>query len=236
MSDFYVGYLPTPARHRRTLKVVLPLGLLFLTIIVTGAGLMQRDPGPGVWESGEARSWEGVLVADPFARLVTDEGTYFLVDFAKRGVQERAAPLVGRDVLVSGWLLERDGRRIIELEPHDDALTDQGPGASVAPARSLGAMTLTGEIMDAKCYLGAMKPGDGKAHKACATLCIAGGIPPALVVEASGERVHYIVVSEDGERADDLILEFVAEPVVVIGEVEARGDALFLRTESVRRR
>ena len=38
-------------------------------------------------------------------------------------------------------------------------------------------VTLKGEIIDPKCYLGAMKPGGGKTHKACAMRCIAGGIP-----------------------------------------------------------
>jgi hypothetical protein len=29
-------------------------------------------------------------------------------------------------------------------------------------------MTLTGEIVDSKCYLGVMNPGQGKVHRDCA--------------------------------------------------------------------
>ena len=50
------------------------------------------------------------------------------------------------------------------------------------PSRAIGEVTLVGEVVDPKCWLGDMKPGDGKAHAACARLCMEGGIPPMLRV------------------------------------------------------
>ena len=231
-DDFYVGYLPIPPRTRRFALALLPLLVASLGVAILGAGLAQRDPGDGVWETGDPRTWEGTLVADPYPRLVRDDGTIFLVDFGKKGAQRRAEPWLGRRVRVSGWLLRRDGRRIVELEPNGavQAFGDLGPPTRTPASTPLGDVELVGEIMDSKCYLGAMKPGDGKGHKACATLCIAGGIPPALVVrDASGAASYYVVIADDGGRADDVILEYVGEPVRVRGTLERRGDTRFLR-------
>lgn len=237
-DDFYVGYLPMPAAHRRALLIGMPLVLTMLIAGIAAMGLAQRDPGDGVWHTGLPATWEGTLIADPFPRLLTDEGSVFLVEFGKVGAQERTEPLVGRRIRASGWLLERDGRRIVELEPASQSpLEDLGPGTMVPASESLGERTLVGEIVDSKCYLGAMKPGDGKAHKACATLCIAGGIPPTLLVRNDGgDAMHFIVVSSTGERADDLFLDLVAEPVRVTGGIERRGDVSFIRLRDVARR
>lgn len=236
-DDFYVGYLPLPARHRKALMLGVPVAMVLLVAGVIAMGLAQRDPGGGIWESGEARPWEGTLVADPFPRLVTDDGTLFLVEFGKIGSQDRTEGLVGKRVRASGWLLERDGRRIVELEHGDESLVEIAQGDAVASPIVLGDRTFVGEILDFKCYLGAMKPGDGKAHKACATLCISGGIPPSLVVrDDTGNVRHFIVIAESGGRADDLILDVVAEPVRVTGQVERRGDVFFMRARDVSRR
>jgi hypothetical protein len=45
----------------------------------------------------------------------------------------------------------------------------------------LGAFTLVGEIVDSKCYLGIMNPGETNPHRECAALCIGGGIPPLII-------------------------------------------------------
>jgi hypothetical protein len=95
--------------------------------------------------------------------------------------------------------------------------------------------TLAGEIVDSKCYLGAMKPGDGKGHKACAVLCISGGIPPMLV-SASGsesERTvsYYLLVGASGQPMNARVLPFVAEAVEVSGVVEDWEGLRMLRVD-----
>jgi hypothetical protein len=105
---------------------------------------------------------------------------------------------------------------------------------------TLGAsLTLRGEIIDPKCYLGAMKPGDGKTHKACAMRCIAGGIPPMLVAhDANGGETFYLIVSADGGVANELVYPFVGDRVDVTGSVEQLDDMLVLSvsSDSIRRR
>jgi len=96
------------------------------------------------------------------------------------------------------------------------------------PLDALGEVTLRGEIVDYKCYLGAMKPGDGMTHRACATLCIQGGIPPALVVSTrTGDR-YYLLTDEAGGRANEMVLGHVGVPVRVRGELSERGGIEYL--------
>ncbi len=90
-------------------------------------------------------------------------------------------------------------------------------------------MTLRGEIVDSKCYLGAMKPGAGRVHRACAQICLEGGIPPVLVVrDASGKERHYVLTSQEGGPVHREVLPFVAEPVSVAGSVVRRAGVNWL--------
>jgi hypothetical protein len=99
-----------------------------------------------------------------------------------------------------------------------------------AISEPLGEVTLSGEIIDSKCFMGVMKPGEGKVHRACAAMCIAGGIPPLLVVNQSdGNRYGYILIGPQGQAAADLVIEDVAVPVSVFGQLERRGDLTYLR-------
>ncbi len=80
-----------------------------------------------------------------------------------------------------------------------------------------------------------MKPGQGKAHRDCAVRCISGGAPPAFVVRsagAAGERtLILLLVGADGGSIANRILDLVAEPVEIEGEVSRLGDQLVLSTD-----
>jgi hypothetical protein len=72
-------------------------------------------------------------------------------------------------------------------------------------------ITLKGEIIDPKCYLGAMKPGGGKTHKA-RHACISGGVPPMLVTrDASKQETFYLLTTAEGGLAGELVLPFVGD-------------------------
>src|SRR4030095_6015081 len=112
-----------------------------------------------------------------------------------------------------------------------DASALQRPSATGSPV-SLGKQTFVGEIVDSKCYLGVMNPGALTPHRACAIRCISGGIPPVLLVrQEDGSATYLLLVSADGKPVNQHVLDIIAEPVEITGEVERQGDLLILRAD-----
>lgn len=242
----YVGYLPLPRRHARMLRILVPL---MLWVLAAGAFVLSRsqpDPGAGVWDDGRLRTFMGTVRARPYPMLEAEDrgdgtpGTLLIVEVGKFAGGARAAPFDGRRAIVKGWLLQRNGQYMIELEPGDGAVTEGiGTPEPEAPVRSLGSVTLRGEIVDTKCYLGAMKPGHGKPHKECATLCVVGGIPPTFVVRGEGaEGAQYLLVGGDGGPLDPAAHRYIADPVEIRGELEEANGLRRVRVspENIRRR
>jgi hypothetical protein len=150
-------------------------------------------------------------------------------------------------VRVSGTILHREGRWMLELADGEKGMSrltreeEQNLPPLAWPSKAVleEPVTLKGEIIDPKCYLGAMKPGGGKTHKGCAMLCISGGVPPMLVTrDANKNETFYLLVAYDGGVANDLVLPFVGDAVEVAGQLERHDDLLVLRIgkDGVRRR
>lgn len=246
-DEIYVGYLPVPAGQRRFLRVAVPTITWILCLITLAWTRTQRDPGAGVWDADNTTRFTGTVVATPYPMLLADDagdgrpGTLLLVEVGKHGGGRRAAPFDGQRVTISGWLVHRDARRMIELEPGDAAFhaaNDRPPALAPAP-EPLGRVTLRGEIVDSKCFLGVMKPGEGKTHKSCATLCITGGIPPMLVTrDNAGTPTFYLLTNENGGPLDPAAYPFIGDPVDVVGEAVRVGDLTHVRARAadIRRR
>jgi hypothetical protein len=123
---------------------------------------------------------------------------------------------------------------MIEVVADSVEAIDGGATRPLSTARSLGKHRLVGEIVDAKCFLGVMNPGDGKPHRACASLCIRGGIPPLLVVRQSADSTpaaYLLLVGKDGRPLNDEILDLVGEPVEVEGEILDQDGIRSIRVE-----
>ena len=233
MNDFYVGYLPKApiALARFVRKIVIGLGLLAVMVAL----LLVRGQMPfanSAFEYGEVRSFEGTLVAHPYPTLLVarpsqtnqQEGysQYLLVAPGKHGADDLVAGLAGKRVRLQGQLIYRDGKTMVEITPGSIAAVESRPPIQVA-SRDLGAVTVTGEIVDSKCYLGVMNPGSGKVHRDCAARCLSGGIPPIFI--ASDGHEQFLLVSNEGEALGrDSLREFIAEPVTIRGELLQRGD------------
>ena len=245
-DEFYVGYLPTPIGVARFVGCIVPALLLLALAIAAGAAAVQQRPGRGDWDTSKLRRFEGVIATRPYPllRMPRSDGrvaTVLIVVEGKYGGGKRAAAFDGQAVAVSGWLLQRDGRQMVELAP-DSTAVEPLPSGNVADAllretrtlpQSFGEKTLRGEIVDTKCWLGAMKPGEGKTHKECATLCIAGGIPPSLVTRDSEGRAFWLLLtSRDGGRIGDTLLQFVGDFVETRGELVRDGDLWQLRIDA----
>lgn len=226
-DGFYVGYLPMPRRHMLFLWIIAPLLAGALGALAGVFSASQRDPGSGTWDTGAPVSVEGTLLAEPYPMIIDDQGRiHLLVNFGKTAPRDRLVGITGGRARVLGYTLEREGRRMLELVSSSDAVVPRtGTSRSVALEQTNVSITRTGEILDSKCYLGAMKPGDGKGHKACATQCITGGIPPLLCTwTGDGTKQYYLLIDSQGRSARELIVAYVGEPVAVTGRLGRIGD------------
>jgi len=152
---------------------------------------------------------------------------FLLVAPGKFGAADLVAGMNGRTLHVQGTLIQRDDEVMIELVP--DSIREVATVAErpLSNAFDLGAHTLVGEIVDSKCYLGVMKPGREKTHRACAVRCISGGIPPILrTTDREGLPIHLLLVGTDGGPINRQLLAFVAEPVEISGTIQRHGDQL----------
>ncbi len=77
---------------------------------------------------------------------------------------------------------------------------------------------ISGEIIDPKCYFGAMNPGQGKTHLSCAVRCISGGIMPVLKYEKNGEEHYAILMGANAEAINKKVCKYIGMPVVVKGK------------------
>jgi hypothetical protein len=93
-------------------------------------------------------------------------------------------------------------------------------------------VTLRGEIVDSKCHLGVMTPGERRTHRACAQLCIRGGIPPLFWVENErGDVQRLLLVGANGEAVNERVLELVGLPLEIEGVVSQLDDWLVLSAD-----
>jgi hypothetical protein len=240
MNDFYVGYLPKAptALARFVRKVILGLGLLAATaalVLVVG----QMPFANSAFEYGKLRSFVGVVVTRPAPTLLVVRpgeagqqdkySRYLLVAPGKHGADDLAAGFDGKRVRLQGQLIYREGGTMVEITPGSITLVDTAPREQET-TRDLGAVTITGEIVDSKCYLGAMNPGQGKVHRDCAARCLSGGIPPIFVT--TGAHETFLLVGPDGRAlGHDALREFVAEPITIRGELLQQGESQLLRID-----
>ena len=83
-------------------------------------------------------------------------------------------------------------------------------------------VTVTGEVIDVKCYIQGMMGGMGEDHKQCATDCIKGGLPVGILDEKS-EKVYLVVPKAGMKGANEELLPFVAQKVKMTGTFAEKG-------------
>lgn len=245
-EEFYIGWQSQAPKAiasqvRRTVISLFLLILLLAVLLV----LAQRTISQAVFEWGNIKTFSGILQARPYPHLLVSRpgkpgGTpsaYYLVAPFKFGLKrDLIAAFDGKPVSLKGTLIYRGNQTMIEARPESFQLTSGvGPVSAVNPGnmrQNLGRQTLVGEIVDSKCYLGVMNPGQLTPHRACAVRCISGGIPPILLVRPkTGPPIYFLLVSSDGRAVNKQVLGMVAEPVEITGEVERQGELWVLRSD-----
>lgn len=227
-EEFFIGWQgKAPEKTGRFVKRIVLGGIIIAAATsAVVAALQSTVASDAVW-TGEMVEFSGILVKDPVPILVGDDNEVRLLSSPlKFGFDEEVAERFHlKHVTMEGVLITRDGKELIEGEPAGVKESPAGENAIALPQLlEEGAVTLQGEIVDSKCYLGMMNPGHLKAHRACAINCIKGGVPPVLLLRnAKGEANYILLVGEEGQAINDEILPLVAEPVEVKGQLKSLG-------------
>ena len=244
-DEFYIGWEAKAApRIGRFMRVVVAWMILATTGLALVFAAMQHTIGVSVFEWGNVKRLSGVLKLQPYPHLLvarpgqTDGqpgySTYYLVAPFKFGLDRaKLAAFDGKAVSLQGTLIYRGNQTMVEALPDSIKATATSTAAITGgKVIQLGRQTLVGEIVDSKCYLGVMNPGQLIPHRACAIRCISGGIPPVLLVrQQDGPVIYLLLVSADGKPVNQQVLDMVAEPVEITGEVERQDELLILRAD-----
>lgn len=163
---------------------------------------------------------------------------YYVVAFGKFGARQALEPFAGQRVRLQGTLIYRDDQTMLELVDGsvEPLAADSSHRPQISSTETYDKITLQGEIVDSKCYLGVMKPGHHKPHRACASLCIRGGIPPLFVPYADAgpsalPTEHLLLVGPDRQALGTEVLDWVAEPVEISGQVHRMDDVWMFQAD-----
>jgi len=221
---FFVGWSAGMARMTRRQMLAAGAGLVAgAGALGAGLGAAAPSPGPGVWDQGKKVAVTGTIYPEPYVHLLTEDLGYglrpvFLVGAGKDQISVRPA-LTFTGAAVTGTLIERGEHAMMAV---DAIYPDPAPGrVRAGPDADLGEAVLTGEILDAKCWFGAMRPGHGKTHKACAALCARGGLPLAFAETgrcATG-KAALLLLNARGKAFGPEIVPLVADPVMIRGRI-----------------
>ena len=242
-DEFYIGYaerapIGTTRFVRRWVGIVAVVGVGVAAVVA----LTQQTFDDATFEFGQTRDFQGRIEATPYpALLVPRPGStdaalsvsrLHLVAQGKHGADDmvRAFDGQGGAAALSGTLIYRDDQTMIEVVPGSVEPAPGSAGPAVTPTvEDLGTVTLRGEIVDSKCFLGVMNPATWTPHRACAVRCVSGGIPPMLVVRDSVGVLSYVLLADaQGRPIGKALLDVIAEPVEVTGRLERRSGQLFL--------
>jgi hypothetical protein len=227
--EFFVGYLPAqPPRIARRVRLAVLAGValaLGCALVIVRA---QSPYADSHFDFGTERPFTGVLQERPAPTLWVPTASapegHLLVAPGKHGAAKLVAGWEGRTVTLQGKLIWRGGISMIEVA--EGSLRPAATATAGPPAgERLGRVALRGEIVDGKCYLGVMNPGEGKVHRDCAVRCISGGAPPLLAVWDEDAPVRLVsLAGSRGESIHAQLLDYVAEPVTVEGDLIRHGD------------
>ena len=237
-KPFFVGYLGIPKGLKGFL---LKASLLIFAGFAAGgvlAGVSQDDPGKAGFRFDFGRQTvSGVVEAKPYPILYVTKGndriktgrTLMLTGQGKSGVMGDPASLEGTIVDATGIILKRGDLDMLQLSGGKRGIKITDAKDTVPESESLGKWRLQGEICDGKCLAGAMQPGRGLAHKACAILCLVGDIPPVFVTTQPIEGSEFLLVGgADGGPLSESVYDYIGQFVEVEANVERRGDMLVM--------
>lgn len=94
-------------------------------------------------------------------------------------------------------------------------------------------ITIRAEVIDTKCYIsGSMGDATGEEHKECAVMCAKAGVPLGLLEEKT-KTVYYAARLKGRAGANEMLLPFVGDVVIVTGRLAERGGAKLILIDTI---
>jgi len=243
-EPFFVGYMNQLPKGLGWFVVLSMFGFvagMIATSIFASANIPDPGDGQVQWGAGRQEMIGRLEYAPyPVLRVPADGDTparaVMLNGVSKVGVIERGRDLDGLMVRAEGFVVERGDLSMLQVVGSARGLgdaDDYSPPAYHPPgAIKHGRWKLTGEICDGKCYAGAMRPGRGLAHKACAALCLTDGVPPVFVSEGPVKgRNFFLLADKDGQILGSELTELLALYITIEGNIVQIDDLMVFEAD-----
>ncbi len=254
---FFIGWSNKPAPAlARFLAIVMLFLVLGLGLLGYGLSRWADDPTEGLLRLGERQADGGIVPPGPWGNRTVFRGSLLHLGYpllylppdaanphgkvllmaSSNGKRGAEVPMINGPVEIQGSVAQRgaiDMLIVNEAKPLDGSMPE-----FPAPARqSLGRWRIAGEVCDGKCYVGIMRPGSGVSHRACANLCLIGGVPPILVTFAPVAGSSFLsLAGPDGDPPPERLRDLIAIPVEMEGDVERVGNVLVLKIDPAKLR
>jgi len=236
-DEFYVGYLPeAPKKTNSFVKKIIAIMGVSICVVGLFLALYQKKFSQSTFEYGINSTVEGYYFEKPVPHLAVPLGAgvdgkevlqnVMLVGFGKAGamnvmdrIQEiEGKSLAGAKIELNGFLIYDKGKALLQVTEEDNKNLEFLGGAIRASQsfQDSSSRTVSGEIVDPKCYFVVMKPGEGKAHRSCAIRCLAGGIP--AVLHDTSKEEYFLLVNELWEPLNDNVTSIVGDQITVTGK------------------
>lgn len=240
-NEFFIGWQKEIAPgFKKTLHWTIGVLLILVVSAATWIPYYHHRYDDGKFELTKTSTLKGILRMYPVPMLEYALGidsaglqvlqSILLVSPGKFGagkILDRHKGLMmmkDKPVEIEGHLIYAHGHTLLEITDarRIDTIINS---AETQPIITLGKVKLKGEIADPKCLLGVMNPGEGKVHRDCAIRCLSGGITPVFHVQnGKGDHEYYLMVGNNNIPIQDLLIPYVADQVVLCGNLSTWGD------------
>ena len=248
MSEFYIGWSTGTSSSKKDTFKYFSIIILIMSLVVCTFTFIQDPYSESVFFYGKQTVLKGKLLTYPVIAIQIKETSSSslenipLVGFGKMGPHTALEKLLDNrayDIELKGTLIQHNGKKIFELTDGKKSILSshviENPSFNKSPEMLFmgNYTTVEGEILDPKCYFGAMKPGFGKVHKSCAIRCISGQIPPILTVRDDKNMfVDYYFISDiNGTMFNTELYKYVGTKIKITGDVSEINNWKIIQTD-----
>jgi hypothetical protein len=247
-DEFYIGYNGTMPRAiaRRIRTAIVGFGIVAASVAVV-AVLAVRTLSPARFEYGVVTAATGLLRRQPYPVLESGGRRIWLAGPGKFSADRVLAGVPDGFVTLHGSRIQRGRHEMLEVRGQSGVRPGPDQGQSRVrpepdpvptwlrpdsdPALTPGRVTLRGEIVDSKCFLGVMNPAEGPVHRDCARRCLSGGLPPMLLVRDGMQREELVLlVSEEGGPIGRALAGLAGRAIELSGRLVRDGESYVLYT------